>query len=231
MGSQVREDKGSRRGGVDDEEPVLTEPSSSAPISFHEPRRDPALPAAYASHLAVVPFWGTTNTVPPDGRSSMALSIDPALSALFGSANRVRTLAPLANSLAPLTAYRIAKMVDVPRTKVYDELAGLAAMGWVSKVVTTGTGSRWELRDLDVRRLLRRRARIVSIGDITAASDGVATGTRAILARSRRNPIDSALLRGPFQPRDPEDFARPAEKDAGLRRMGLPVSRRARPAP
>lgn len=161
----------------------------------------------------------------------MALTIDPALSTLFGSENRVRTLAPLANSLAPLTAYRIAKMVDVPRTKVYAELAQLAAMGWVSKVVTTGTRSLWELRDPDVRRLLRRRARIVSVGDLTATSAEVAKRTRAVLAKSRRNPIDPALLRGPFKPRNPEDFARAARKDAVLRRIGLPASRRARPSP
>lgn len=159
----------------------------------------------------------------------MALTIDPALSMLFGSENRVRTLVPLANSLAPLTAYRIAKMVNVPRTKVYDELAQLAAMGWVSKVEMTGTRSLWELRDPDIRRLLRRRARIVSVGDIAATSDDVAKRTRAVLAKSRRNPIDPTLLRGPFEPRNPEDFVRPAEKDAALRRMGLPVSRRARP--
>lgn len=161
----------------------------------------------------------------------MKLAVDPAMSSLLGGETRVATLGVLANAGQPLTAYRIAKMVDVPRTKVYAELAQLAAMGWVSKVVTTGTRSLWELRDPDVRRLLRRRARIVSVGDLTATSDDVAKRTRAILAKGRRNPIDPALLRGPFTPRNPEDFARPAEKDAVLRRMGLPVSRRARPRP
>ena len=161
----------------------------------------------------------------------MPLGIDPALSALFGSENRVRTLAPLASSSVPLTAYRIAQMVEVPRTKIYEELAELAARGWVRKVEMTGNRSLWELRDPDVRRLLRRRARIVSMAELSASSVELAERTRTVLAKNRRSSIDPSLLRGPFTPRNPEDFTRPDEKDAVLRSMGLPVSRRARRGP
>ncbi len=161
----------------------------------------------------------------------MTMGVDPALAALFGSENRVRTLAPLASSSVPLTAYRIAQMVDVPRTKVYEELAELAARGWVRKLRMTRNRSVWELLDPDVRRLLRRRARVVTMAELSAASDEMAARTRSVLAKNRRNPIAPSLLRGAFTPRNPEDFARPDQKDAVLRSMGLPVSRRARPAP
>lgn len=161
----------------------------------------------------------------------MPLGVDPALSSLFGSENRVRTLAPLASSPVPLTAYRIAQMVDVPRTKIYEELAELATRGWVRRVKMTGNRSLWELTDPDVRRLLRRRARIVSVAELSASSADLAARTRSVLARSRRSPIDGSLLRGSFIPRNPEDFARSDQKDAVLRGMGLPVSRRARRAP
>ncbi len=160
----------------------------------------------------------------------MPLGVDPALSSLFGSENRVRTLAPLASSPVPLTAYRIAKMVDVPRTKVYLELAELAARGWVRRMKVTGNRSVWELTDPDVRRLLRRRARIDALAELSASWADLAARTRSVLAKKRRSPIDPSLLRGSFTPRNPEDFARSDQKDAGLRSMGLPVSRRARRA-
>src|SRR5580658_7263565 len=95
----------------------------------------------------------------------MGFKISPALVALFGSATRVRTLAPLANSSRPMTAYRIAQMTGAQRIKVYTELRKLAVVGIVRRVQGNWGRSEWELVEPDLRNLLRKRARIVSMDE------------------------------------------------------------------
>lgn len=158
----------------------------------------------------------------------MAVSVDPAVSALFGSETRVRTLAPLANTATPLTGYRIARMMGLRRTKIYSELTRLEAEGWVERQLDPTGRTTWTLQDPDVRRLLRRRVRVVLAEDAVSEAPALAALSRRVMDAVRVSPIDPALLDGPFQPRSPKDYDRPASKDAALRRLRLRVSRRAR---
>lgn len=156
----------------------------------------------------------------------MRFSIDQGLVTLFGSETRLRTLAPLANSTGPLTAYRVADLADLPRTKVNKELARLAKAGIVA-VRSTGTGRRlWVMDDPDLRRLLRRKVRIDWAGDLAASAPELAKRTRSVIDASRAMPLAPGLLRGRVRRRNSPDFDRPPEKDAALRRNGLRVSSR-----
>jgi DNA-binding transcriptional ArsR family regulator len=175
---------------------------------------------------SVVSLTDTIST-PATIRVPMPLRVDPGLIAVFGSETRVLTLAPLANSPRALTAYRIATMTGVQRTKVYRELARLAEAGIVEERVTGPGRSEWELLDPDLRRLLRRRARIVWAEDLGREAPALARRTRRLMTAARQNPIDPALLRKPLTLRNPEDFVRSPAKDELLRRMGLRVSRHA----
>jgi DNA-binding transcriptional ArsR family regulator len=157
----------------------------------------------------------------------MAFEVDPGLLALFGSGTRVRVLAPLANASAPLTAYRIASLVGVPRTKVYAELDRLASAGIVKRFRASESRTVWELCDPDLRRLLRRKARIVWSRDLIATAVQRAARTRRILLDSRRKPLDPRYFTKPFRPRNVREFARSREKDALLASLGLRISRRA----
>jgi DNA-binding transcriptional ArsR family regulator len=157
----------------------------------------------------------------------MVLAVDPGMVALFGSETRVLTLAPLANASGPLTAYRIAAITGVQRTKVYTELRRLSQAGIVRELVTEEGRSAWELIDPDIRALLRRRVRIVWSGDLQRDAPALAGRTRALMAAGRRNPIDPRILKRKLTLRNPEDFVRPPDKDELLARLGLRVSRRA----
>ena len=172
----------------------------------------------------IVPFKDTINTSALSSQS-MALEVDTGLLTLFGSETRVRTLATLASASEPLTAYRIAQMVGVQRTKIYGELRRLDAAGIVRGRPTGKGRSDWELIDPDIRRLLRRRARIVSVDDLAAGASRLARSTREILKARRKNPIATRLLGDPRTIRNPEDFARPPEKDQVLASLGLRTSR------
>jgi DNA-binding transcriptional ArsR family regulator len=147
----------------------------------------------------------------------MSLPVDPYLATLFGSETRVRTLAPLANSPEPLTAYRIAALAGVNRIKVYTELASLARVGIVRERPGGPNRSLWELLDEDVRRILQRRARVVW-SDLWATGEPErARRSREILDRPR-TPID--LSEFPVDPkvavevraRYAKEFERPPEK-------------------
>ncbi len=154
----------------------------------------------------------------------MTLEVAPGLVALFGSATRVRVMAPLANASRPMTAYRIATLSGVARTKINVEIRRLEEAGIVrSRTIEKGRRG-WELVDPDLRSLLRKRIRIVWSRDLENEIPSWAERVRD--SRSRREPIDARLLKGPV--RDPSDFLRPVEKDRILRRLGLPPSVRER---
>ena len=158
----------------------------------------------------------------------MTLHVDPRLVALFGSETRVRALAPLAGSTEPLTAYRIAEISGAQRTKIYAELRRLSSAGIVRELPSSGNRSKWELLDPDVRRILRRRARVVRAQDLLAEAPRLARATRRILAAYAKNPLPSRLLGKPSDVVHPSDFYRPPEKDRILASLGLQVSRHAR---
>jgi hypothetical protein len=85
----------------------------------------------------------------------MGIAVDPLLASFVGSTNRLLTLAVLANADEPLTGYRVAKIANLPRQKVYPELRRSIESGLVRK-----TTSGFTLTDADVRILLRKRVRI-----------------------------------------------------------------------
>ena len=154
--------------------------------------------------------------------------VDRGLVALFGGETRVRTLAPLANASTPLTAYRVAVISSLPRTKVYAELNHLAKAGVVVKIVDRPGVSTWVLKDPDIRSLLRRKVRIGWSGDLAAAAPSLAERSRELYRANERLPLDPKLLRGPYRPRNPRDFFRSPEKDVFLAQHGLKISNRGR---
>jgi hypothetical protein len=159
----------------------------------------------------------------------MTLAIDPWLAALFGSGARVRTLAPLANTDEPMTAYRIAKLVGLQRIKVYSELRHLARAGVVRELRVGEKRSVWFLSDPDVRRLLQKRARVVSVNDIERAAPGLARQSRAFRAAYVRNPIDLSRFKSePSKVGAHEEYRRSPAKDRVLASLGLRTSSRTR---
>ncbi|MDE1821459.1 MAG: hypothetical protein KGJ23_10060 [Euryarchaeota archaeon] len=155
----------------------------------------------------------------------MLESLDPGLACVFGSSTRLGVLATLANSNLPLTAYRVARTLDVNPPKVYTELARLMEAK-VVRVSSTENGSRgFSLADPDVAELLRKRVRISSEASWMAEID----------SRSRSNPEATEIVRALSLedfPANPEnvpnrsEFFRPRSKDRTLSRMGLRMSRR-----
>jgi hypothetical protein len=158
----------------------------------------------------------------------MAWEIDPRMIALFGSATRVRTLAVLSGEAEPLTGYRIARASQLAPTKVYGELRRLQNAGIVGERLTA-TGQRgWEVVDTGIRDFVRSRVR-VSFAD-TWFRDATA---RVREARDRLRSISAPDVTQ-FKARPSEvpnraEFERPRSKDATLKRLGLPGSRRRRP--
>jgi DNA-binding transcriptional ArsR family regulator len=162
----------------------------------------------------------------------MTLEVDPGLVALFGSQTRVRTLAPLACSPSPLTAYRVAWMTGVQRTKVYSELRRLAAAGVVAERKSGGNRSTWELVDPEVRSLLRRRARISWSEDWLADLNRDAGKQSPIQLQQQREDFFRRVRRPKSVPRAAKailaEMKRRPGKDVELARLGLATSPRSR---
>ena len=155
----------------------------------------------------------------------MLESLDPVLACVFGSSTRLGVLATLANSSQPLTAYRVARTLDVNPAKVYNELSRLLEARVVRESPTESGSRGFSLVDSDVAELLRRRVRLSSEASWMAEVD----------SRSRSNPEVREIVRSlsleDFPPNpenvpDRSEFVRPASKDRTLSRLGLPVSRR-----
>jgi DNA-binding transcriptional ArsR family regulator len=111
------------------------------------------------------------------------LAVDPRVASLLGSTNRVRTLAPLANAYRPMTAYRVAQLAGIPRTKVYEELQRLRAAGAVEARTNRKGRSTWVLLDQDMALYLRKKIRIAWSGDLAATAVRRATKERDALTR------------------------------------------------
>lgn len=159
----------------------------------------------------------------------MGLTVDPGLVALFGSEDRVRTLAALANADAPLTAYRVATIVGMKPPNVYRELKRLVRFNEVARSPTPQGTLGWKLTDADVRALLRRRLRIVWSEDLLRGRSE--RGRRAALAvrRSARIPLDLSQFK-PGRPPTAAAVRRRMDKDRVLRRAGARTSVRTRRA-
>ncbi len=159
----------------------------------------------------------------------MKIEPDPGVVALFGSRTRVLTLAPIANSRTPLTAYRIARTAGLQRIKVYSELRRLSKVGIVCELRDDRGCSVWEICDPDLRRILIHRVRLTDVSVLRADRARLARSTKQFMAAYRRNPIEPERLEDRSAVRNKRDFARSPQKDAILVRLGLKPANRAPP--
>ncbi|MGA8302726.1 MAG: hypothetical protein WA691_05785 [Thermoplasmata archaeon] len=153
----------------------------------------------------------------------MKTEVDPVLLAMCGSETRLRTLAVLASAYRPMTAYRVAKVGEVPVQKAYEEMRRLSEAGLVA-----WRGGGWALIDDDVRALLRRRVRFRWDEDWDRARSGKAGKVMADLDRIRSEvrgldfyDPDNRISRAARQ-----ELERDSEKNRILRRYGARVSSR-----
>lgn len=153
----------------------------------------------------------------------MALSADPGLVALFGSEDRVRMLAALANAEAPLTAYRVAAMVGMKPPNVYRELRRLLEFNEVERAPTPEGRNGWRVIDADVRKLLRRRLRIVWSQDLIRGSGDRSRRAQLAVQASTQTPLDLSRFT-PGRPLTAREMRRRQQKDRVLERAGAATS-------
>jgi hypothetical protein len=148
---------------------------------------------------------------------------DLPLESLFGSRTRLLTMAVLANAEEPLTGYRIAKVADLPRQKVYPELRKGIGAGLIRRA-----GPGFVLADPDVRSLLRKRVRIRWDEEWDRSREGQAIKVPAELNRIRSS-LRSFKAYDPKN-RIPTDARRELQRDPVknriLRELGLRPSSR-----
>jgi hypothetical protein len=162
----------------------------------------------------------------------MSEQTDPALVAFCGSEARARTLGALANAVAPLTGYRVAKVSGIPEPKVYPELRRAVRAGIVRK-----EENGYRLIDEDLRSLLQKRVRIYWDADWDRARAGWSRETPRLL-RQGMVAIRQRIRKDPFYLRPKgwsappsareldRELVRPREKDILIRRRGLRTSKR-----
>ncbi|MCI4373643.1 MAG: helix-turn-helix domain-containing protein [Thermoplasmata archaeon] len=159
-------------------------------------------------------------------RARPPLDVDPKVEGFIGSANRARTLAPIASARQPLTAYRIAWLARVPRSKVYGELRRLKSLGLVAEREDPKGASTWILLDEDAAAYLRKKMRVLWSGDIGRSSEEMARRER-----SRSRPSFAWFNRSKYQP-NPKIAARIAKevtRPVGKGEFpGMPEDRRSR---
>jgi hypothetical protein len=116
----------------------------------------------------------------------MLEDIDPGMVALFGSQDRTLVLSALANASGPLSGYRVAKLFGGQKIKVNAELVRLAKAGIVTRRRAPSGKLGWTLEDPDLRRLLRKRARICFAPDWDRRRP--ASGKRSTVSSPRSRP-------------------------------------------
>lgn len=153
----------------------------------------------------------------------MPRATDPALKQLVGSRVRLLTTAVLASSDEPLTGYRIAKIADLPREKVYPELSKGLESGLLRK-----EPSGFCLADEDIRALFRKRIRIRWDSEWDRARKGWMEKTSSELQEI----LEELKKRNFYDPKNqiPEsalsELRRSRAKNRALRRVGLRTSKR-----
>jgi DNA-binding transcriptional ArsR family regulator len=126
-----------------------------------------------------------------------------------------------------MTAYKVAQVGELSIPKVYSELRRLTEAGVTEASVGPTGVRRFELTDPDLRRLLQRRAPIIS-WDEWIRQDTRRRQTPGILPTASKV-IDLARYRpAPRSLPNWQEFVRPPEKDEDLRRAGAQVSNRHR---
>lgn len=149
----------------------------------------------------------------------MAVPVDPGLALLFGSEERVRILAIVANAEAPLTAYRVASVGGMKPPNVYRELKRLLKFQEVELARTPRNRVGWKVVDPDVGALLRRRMRIVWSEDIVRGAPARELRAEKAIERSSREPLDLSRFT-PGRPPTASATRRRREKDEVLSNAG-----------
>ena len=152
----------------------------------------------------------------------MAGIADPGLVAFCGSKTRVSALGVLANSIRPVTGYRVSKVAGLQPIKVYRELDRAVESGLVEK-----TARGYRLVDPDLRALLQKRVR-VSWSESWFADErcrtqrarGVRESTSGWFDPDRYRPNPSVAARYA------REIERPPEKDGRQSRGRAVVSRK-----
>jgi DNA-binding transcriptional ArsR family regulator len=143
------------------------------------------------------------------------------LVAVVGSVTRAYSLAVLAGTRQPVTAYRIAKLANLSAPNVYVELRKLASAG----VVELRDGG-WVLADERVRAFCEGRGPLFERVLSLEAKRRWVRENRGRLSRLRGEPLPrGAAWTGP-QPKLMRQFSRSTTKNRLLRDAGLRVSRR-----
>ncbi len=141
------------------------------------------------------------------------------LLSVIGSVTRAYSLAILAGTRVPLTAYRIAKLADLSPPNVYLELRKLARAG----VIERREGG-WILVDERVRGFCEGQGPLFERRFSVESKRKWTTQNRERIARLRRQPIPKGDdWRGP-QPKLMREFRRSPTKNALLEAAGLKTS-------
>jgi len=154
----------------------------------------------------------------------MEKAADPGLVRFCGSETRVLTLGVLANSEAPLTGYRVAKISNLPQTKVYQELRRGIEAGYVERQARG-----FRLSDPDLRTLLKKRVRISWSEDWFGGEKRRTERSRAVASMSTSWYDPSRYTPNPAVARRySREIERPPEKDELDSRAGRTLSRKRR---
>jgi len=145
------------------------------------------------------------------------------MATVFGSADRVRVLAVLANASRPPTAYRVAQVAGVEAPNVYRELKRLLQVGEVRRAGLGGVG--WEVVDPDIRAALRRRCRISWSTDMLLDREGKQVRGAEVIRQNAADPLDLSKFTAGRRPTRAE-IRRRVAKDRVLMREGGKASQR-----
>ena len=154
----------------------------------------------------------------------MKVQVDAGLARVFGSADRVRVLAVLANASRPPTAYRVARVAGVAAPNVYRELKRLLQVGEVRRAGPSRAG--WELVDPDIGAALRRRCQVSWSADLLLDLQGRGARAAEVILQNAADPLDLSKFTPGRRPTRAE-VRRRAEKNQALSREGGRASRKA----
>jgi len=150
----------------------------------------------------------------------MSLAVAPGLAAIFGSEDRVRTLSALANSDAPLTAYRVAAIMEMKPPNVYRELRRLERARVVGRAKTPRGRGGWILNEPLLRRFLRARLRVSWSEDLLAGGAARDARGREVMRLSALDPLDLSKFK-PGRGLTATELRRRRQKDRVLDAAGV----------
>lgn len=157
--------------------------------------------------------------MPKKGNTNgMDVTLNPALTQLFGGETRTKVLGLLANSLEPKTGYELSKALGASASKVYGVLRGLEGTGLLGAIPDKSNSKRYYVADEDLKRFLLKRVRIMVEEDWLAPRAVEEREKLLRFANQVRIEIPKAGAR-PGNLFNRSEFIRPAEKDWALERV------------